>query len=241
SSTDRARPPRDVTAHALTAEMADSIPLNPVRKNSRKAAYYNAGRPVRYQIEDESSNLDEMPLMMSEEAFENDESDYHTLPRARINQRRRGLGWFLCGGWKVLCGSCCECLAHTCRRKKELKARTVWLGHPEKCEEKYPKNAIKNQKYNILTFVPGVLYQQFKFFLNLYFLVVACSQFVPSLKIGYLYTYWAPLGFVMAVTMVREAVDEVRRYRRDKEMNSQLYSKLTVRGDAQVMHRSCCC
>lgn len=37
-------------------------------------------------------------------------------------------------------------------------------------------------------------------------------------------------GFVMAVTMVREAVDEMRRYQRDKEMNSQLYSKLTVRG-----------
>uniref|UniRef100_A0A672QJ72 Phospholipid-transporting ATPase n=2 Tax=Sinocyclocheilus grahami TaxID=75366 RepID=A0A672QJ72_SINGR len=187
-------------------------------------------------IEDESLNLDEMPLMMSEEAFENDESDYQTLPRARVSQRRRGLGWFLCGGWKVLCTSCCECLVHTCRRKKELKARTVWLGHPEKCEEKYPKNAIKNQKYNIVTFVPGVLYQQFKFFLNLYFLVVACSQFVPSLKIGYLYTYWAPLGFVLAVTMVREAVDEVRRCRRDKEMNSQLYSKLTVRGDHNVTH-----
>lgn len=38
-------------------------------------------------------------------------------------------------------------------------------------------------------------------------------------------------GFVLAVTMVREAVDEVRRCRRDKEMNSQLYSKLTMRGD----------
>uniref|UniRef100_A0A8C1SMV4 Phospholipid-transporting ATPase n=1 Tax=Cyprinus carpio TaxID=7962 RepID=A0A8C1SMV4_CYPCA len=191
---------------------------------------------IAYQIEDESLNLDEMPLMMSEEAFENDESDYQTLPRARVSQRSRGLGWFLCGGWKVLCTSCCECLVHTCRRKKELKARTVWLGHPEKCEEKYPKNAIKNQKYNIVTFVPGVLYQQFKFFLNLYFLVVACSQFVPSLKIGYLYTYWAPLGFVLAVTMVREAVDEVRRCRRDKEMNSQLYSKLTVRGDHSMTH-----
>uniref|UniRef100_A0A4W6E7P3 Phospholipid-transporting ATPase n=1 Tax=Lates calcarifer TaxID=8187 RepID=A0A4W6E7P3_LATCA len=133
--------------------------------------------------------------------------------------------------------NCCDCLAHICRRKKELKARTVWLGCPEKCEEKYPKNGIKNQKYNIFTFVPGVLYQQFKFFLNLYFLVVACSQFVPSLKIGYLYTYWAPLAFVLAVTMVREAVDEVRRYQRDKEMNSQLYSKLTVRvksSDIQV-------
>jgi len=52
--------------------------------------------------------------------------------------------------------SCCDCLARVCRRRKELKARTVWLGCPEKCEEKYPKNGIKNQKYNIFTFVPGV-------------------------------------------------------------------------------------
>uniref|UniRef100_A0A674INI5 Phospholipid-transporting ATPase n=1 Tax=Terrapene triunguis TaxID=2587831 RepID=A0A674INI5_9SAUR len=125
--------------------------------------------------------------------------------------------------------SCCDWLINICRRKKELKARTVWLGCPEKCEEKYPRNAIKNQKYNFFTFIPGVLYEQFKFFLNLYFLVVSCSQFVPALKIGYLYTYWAPLGFVLAVTMVREAVDEFRRYQRDKEMNSQLYSKLTIR------------
>uniref|UniRef100_A0A8C0BQ76 Phospholipid-transporting ATPase n=1 Tax=Buteo japonicus TaxID=224669 RepID=A0A8C0BQ76_9AVES len=120
---------------------------------------------------------------------------------------------------------CSDWLINICRRKKELKARTVWLGCPEKCEEKYPKNAIKNQKYNVFTFIPGVLYEQFKFFLNLYFLVVSCSQFVPALKIGYLYTYWAPLGFVLTVTVVREAVDEFRRYKRDKEMNSQLYSK----------------
>lgn len=60
--------------------------------------------PHRYSLEDEPSNLDEMPLMMSEEGFENDESDYQTLPRARVNQRQRGLGWFLLGGWKVLCG-----------------------------------------------------------------------------------------------------------------------------------------
>lgn len=60
--------------------------------------------PHRFSIEDEPSNLDEMPLMMSEEGFENDESDYQTLPRARVNRRQRGLGWFLLGGWKVVCG-----------------------------------------------------------------------------------------------------------------------------------------
>ncbi|KAM4029014.1 putative phospholipid-transporting ATPase IIB isoform 2-T2 [Anomaloglossus baeobatrachus] len=210
--------------------MADTIPLQPVQK---RAAYYTADKSKR-RYQDEASPLDEMPLMMSEEGFENDESDYHTLPRARITRRKRGLEWFVCGGWKFLCTSCCDWLINVCRRRKELKARTVWLGCPEKCEEKYPKNAIKNQKYNIFTFIPGVLYQQFKFFLNLYFLVVACSQFVPSLKIGYLYTYWAPLGFVLAVTMVREATDEYRRFKRDKEMNSQLYSKLTIRGKVQV-------
>ncbi|XP_053570821.1 probable phospholipid-transporting ATPase IIB isoform X2 [Bombina bombina] len=212
--------------------MADSIPLQPFQK---RGAYYTSERSKRrYPAEDEASPLDEMPLMMSEEGFENDESDYHTLPKARIVRRKRGFEWFVCGGWKFLCTSCCDWLVNVCRRKKELKARTVWLGCPEKCEEKYPRNAIKNQKYNVFTFIPGVLYQQFKFFLNLYFLVVACSQFVTALKIGYLYTYWAPLGFVLAVTMVREAVDEYRRFKRDKEMNSQLYSKLTIRGKVQV-------
>ncbi|XP_017807365.3 probable phospholipid-transporting ATPase IIB isoform X9 [Papio anubis] len=189
---------------------------------------------MRYQLEDESAHLDEMPLMMSEEGFENEESDYHTLPRARIMQRKRGLEWFVCDGWKFLCTSCCDWLVNICQRKKELKARTVWLGCPEKCEEKHPRNSIKNQKYNVFTFIPGVLYEQFKFFLNLYFLVISCSQFVPALKIGYLYTYWAPLGFVLAVTMTREAIDEFRRFQRDKEVNSQLYSKLTVRGKVQV-------
>ncbi|XP_063555394.1 probable phospholipid-transporting ATPase IIB isoform X7 [Gorilla gorilla gorilla] len=227
--------------------MADQIPLYPVRSaaaaaaNRKRAAYYSAAGPrpgadrhSRYQLEDESAHLDEMPLMMSEEGFENEESDYHTLPRARIMQRKRGLEWFVCDGWKFLCTSCCGWLINICRRKKELKARTVWLGCPEKCEEKHPRNSIKNQKYNVFTFIPGVLYEQFKFFLNLYFLVISCSQFVPALKIGYLYTYWAPLGFVLAVTMTREAIDEFRRFQRDKEVNSQLYSKLTVRGKVQV-------
>ncbi|XP_060987095.1 probable phospholipid-transporting ATPase IIB isoform X4 [Dama dama] len=228
--------------------MAEQIPLYPVRSaaalaaaNRKRAAYFSAAgpglgadRPSRYQLEDESAHLDEMPLMMSEEGFENDESDYHTLPRARITRRKRGLEWFVCGGWKFLCTSCCDWLINICQRKRELKARTVWLGCPEKCEEKHPRNSIKNQKYNIFTFIPGVLYEQFKFFLNLYFLIVSCSQFVPALKIGYLYTYWAPLGFVLAVTIMREAVDEFRRFQRDKEVNSQLYSKLTVRGKVQV-------
>ncbi|RWS09915.1 phospholipid-transporting ATPase IIB-like protein [Dinothrombium tinctorium] len=113
-------------------------------------------------------------------------------------------------------------------RKKQFKPRTVSVGVPNK--EKFASNIIRNQKYNIITFLPVVLFNQFKFFLNLYFLLMACSQFIPSLKVGLLYTYWAPLGFVLAVTLIREAVDDILRYKRDKAVNSQLYQILTPNG-----------
>lgn len=82
------------------------------------------------------------------------------------------------------------------------------------------------QKYNIITFLPLVLYQQFRFFLNLYFLIMALSQFIPDVRIGYLYTYWGPLGFVLTVTICREAIDDFRRHQRDREVNSQKYRRL---------------
>lgn len=48
--------------------------------------------------------------------------------------------------------------------------------------------------WSCLFMVPfQVLFEQFKFFLNLYFLVMALSQFIPEIRIGYLYTYWGPL------------------------------------------------
>lgn len=71
-----------------------------------------------------------------------------------------------------------------------------------------------------------VLFQQFKFFLNLYFLLMAISQFIPDIRIGYLYTYWGPLCFVLTVTIFREAIDDFRRYKRDKEVNAQKYYRL---------------
>uniref|UniRef100_A0A8C0L6U5 Phospholipid-transporting ATPase n=1 Tax=Canis lupus dingo TaxID=286419 RepID=A0A8C0L6U5_CANLU len=123
---------------------------------------------------------------------------------------------------------CCEWLR--CCGGGEPRPRTVWLGHPEKRDQRYPRNVINNQKYNFFTFLPGVLFNQFKYFFNLYFLLLACSQFVPEMRLGALYTYWVPLGFVLAVTVIREAVEEIRCYVRDREVNCQVYSRLTARG-----------
>lgn len=64
------------------------------------------------------------------------------------------------------------------------RSRTIPFRPPDKLISKYPPNIVKNQKYNAFTFLPIVFYEQFKFFFNLYFLLVALSQFVPALKIG---------------------------------------------------------
>lgn len=63
---------------------------------------------------------------------------------------------------------------------------------------------------------------------------MATSQFIPQLRIGYLYTYWAPLGFVISVALVRELIDDFRRFQRDREVNGSKYTKLTPHGRVVV-------
>ena len=83
-------------------------------------------------------------------------------------------------------------MAHTRNQRSILsrkgrsadKSRTIPFRPPEKLQSKYPPNVVRNQKYNVFTFLPLVFYEQFKFFFNLYFLLVALSQFIPALKIG---------------------------------------------------------
>ena len=87
-------------------------------------------------------------------------------------------------------------------------------------------NRLNNQKYNVFTFIFKVLYNEFKFFFNMFFLVIAISQFVPFLKVGFLFTYIAPLAFVLFVTMIKEGWDDFSRFRRDKELNNTEYAYL---------------
>jgi phospholipid-translocating ATPase len=114
----------------------------------------------------------------------------------------------------------------------------------DKLQSKFPANTVRNQKYNVFTFLPIVFYEQFKFFFNLYFLLVALSQFIPALRtgkpalsfvipmlptpssypsVGFLITYIAPLAFVLLVTMGKEAYDDYKRNLRDREANSARY------------------
>ena len=91
-------------------------------------------------------------------------------------------------------------------------------------------NVVRNQRYSFLTLIPNVLFNQFKFFSNLFFLLIAISQFFPPLKVGFMFTYIAPLAVVLAITIIKEGVDDFKRYQRDKEANSQIYKKVSEKG-----------
>ena len=93
---------------------------------------------------------------------------------------------------------------------------------------RFPPNAVSNAKYTPWSFLPRTLYNEFSFFFNLYFLLVALSQIVPSLRIGYLSTYIAPLAFVLAITLGKEALDDIARRKRDTEANKEEYTVLRL-------------
>lgn len=60
--------------------------------------------------------------------------------------------------------------------------------------------------------------------------MIAMSQFFPIFQVGFAFTYVAPLVFVLMMTMLKELYDEIKRFKRDKEVNETKYSKVTTNG-----------
>lgn len=110
-------------------------------------------------------------------------------------------------------------------------SRTISIGqYPP---PRFPPNAVSNAKYTAWSFLPRTLYNEFSFFYNLYFLLVALSQIIPFLRIGYLSTYIDPLAFVLTITLGKEALDDIRRRRRDSEANKEEYTALRFHDSIQ--------
>lgn len=104
--------------------------------------------------------------------------------------------------------------------------REVLVAQPQR--SKYPPNIVSNAKYTPWSFLPRTLYNEFSFFFNIYFLLVALSQIIPVLRIGYMSSYIAPLVFVISISLGKEALDDIGRRRRDAEANSEQFSVLSL-------------
>uniref|UniRef100_A0AAQ5YYW7 Phospholipid-transporting ATPase n=1 Tax=Amphiprion ocellaris TaxID=80972 RepID=A0AAQ5YYW7_AMPOC len=86
---------------------------------------------------------------------------------------------------------------------------------------RYANNAIKTSKYNIFTFLPLNLFEQFRRLANAYFLFLFCLQLIPQVSSLSWFTTAVPLILVLGITAVKDANDDINRHRTDKQVNNR--------------------
>ena len=117
------------------------------------------------------------------------------------------------------CRNFCAIIFPCFKRVDVTSRRIVYFNNPALNITNW-ENKEENNKYNLITFVPLVLFNQFKQFGNFFYLLMSIAQFFPDLKVGYLFTYISPLAFVVCVSMGKELYDDINRRIQDKKTNS---------------------
>ncbi|CAL5042913.1 unnamed protein product [Urochloa decumbens] len=103
-------------------------------------------------------------------------------------------------------------------------SRVVYVNEPDRLEQdrfNYPLNEVSTTKYNLATFLPKSLFEQFRRVANFYFLVsgiLALTPLAPYTAVSAL----APLCVVIVATMGKEGVEDWRRKQQDHELNNRI-------------------
>ncbi|KAG6141510.1 aminophospholipid translocase [Claviceps purpurea] len=102
-----------------------------------------------------------------------------------------------------------------------LGPRIIHLNNPPaNAANKYVDNHISTAKYNVASFLPKFLFEQFSKFANIFFLFTACLQQIPGLSPTNRYTTIAPLTIVLLISAGKEMVEDYRRKQADNALNT---------------------
>ncbi|XP_009604075.1 probable phospholipid-transporting ATPase 5 [Nicotiana tomentosiformis] len=117
-------------------------------------------------------------------------------------------------------------------------SRVVFCNDPH-CHKlkpyNYPNNYVATTKYNIVTFFPIALFEQFRRVANLYFLLAAVLS-VTSLAPFTPVSVISPLVFVVGISMLKEAMEDWNRFLQDLKVNAR---KVKVHiGNGEFMERA---
>ena len=87
---------------------------------------------------------------------------------------------------------------------------------------KFCDNGITTAKYNLVTFIPKFLFEQFHRLANIFFLFIACMQQIPNVSPTGRYTTALPLAFILTVSALKEIFEDYKRHRADTGVNNTL-------------------
>eukprot|EP00736_Rhodelphis_marinus_P009053 Rmarinus@m.19911 len=122
--------------------------------------------------------------------------------------------------------------------QRQVAGRHIFLNDDSRNKRlDYCSNYISTTKYNLVTFLPKNLVEQFKRVANTYFLIVgvlACfDEISPILTIGRYSTLLA-LFFVLSVTAIKEAIEDWKRYVSDKGINFSMVTCCRGKGEERI-------
>ncbi|KAF8329253.1 hypothetical protein F5887DRAFT_1184248, partial [Amanita rubescens] len=91
---------------------------------------------------------------------------------------------------------------------------------------RYKRNKVCTTKYTIITFIPKNLYEQFRRVANIFFLVLVVLQLFPIFGSSSGASAVLPLAFILAVTAVKDGIEDYRRGVLDEEVNTSAVTRL---------------
>lgn len=62
---------------------------------------------------------------------------------------------------------------------------------------------------SVLTFIPSFLFEQFRRYSNIFFLLIALLQQIPDVSPTGRYTTLVPLVFILSVSAIKEIIEDV--------------------------------
>jgi phospholipid-transporting ATPase len=118
------------------------------------------------------------------------------------------------------------------REREDAESRAIAIGDPSTLEA-FPGNSIRTAKYSLLTFLPRNLFEQFRRLSYVYFLVITVLNQLPQVAVFGRGASVLPLAFVLFVTAVKDAYEDFRRHRSDRQENNRLARVLVPGTDAE--------
>ncbi|PKI85530.1 P-type phospholipid transporter [Malassezia vespertilionis] len=113
-------------------------------------------------------------------------------------------------------------------RHVQQTTRTIIVNDPTLTTQHigYNTNQVLTNKYNVVTFVPRFLCEQFAKYANVFFLFIGILQQIPGVSPTNRWTTLVPLAIVLLASACTEITEDWRRYKSDAEMNARLVQVL---------------
>uniref|UniRef100_A0A8C5RDX0 P-type ATPase N-terminal domain-containing protein n=1 Tax=Laticauda laticaudata TaxID=8630 RepID=A0A8C5RDX0_LATLA len=92
----------------------------------------------------------------------------------------------------------------------------------KKVSNLYANNKIRTTKYQLWSFIPRNLFEQFHRVANLYFLFIALLNWVPAVEAFRKEITMIPLCVVLTIIAVKDGLEDYTKYKLDKKINNFL-------------------